>query len=74
VKYTRHIAGEMDGLVQRCVLCGQIICDYRGAMVYPPSAEPPKGWEPGEIFISVKTNPTHIVSQVFDEDEVESCQ
>lgn len=52
-KYIKHTVGEMDeDMVQRCVICGEIISDYRNAMV-PAGQKLPKGFEPGIIYVSI---------------------
>lgn len=68
----RHIAGELTDGVQRCVVCGYIISDYRGA-VHAISSDgtqwQPKGFREGEVF--VKGNFTSI-SPI--EDDFKDCE
>lgn len=41
-----HIAGEYVDLVQRCVRCGTVMTDNRGAN-YPEGQPPPGAWTEG---------------------------
>jgi hypothetical protein len=55
--YVRHIVGEMtEEGIQGCVICGEIITDYRGAMV-PEGTPPLRGFDAGDIYV-LKGNPT----------------
>lgn len=72
--YKKHIAGEMnsEGL-QMCVICGEILTDYRGAMV-PKGSAPLTGFPSGDIYVS-KGSPT--ISQTSNpspEYKVENCK
>lgn len=65
--YTRHILGEFDNnnRIQSCIICGEIIHDYRGAMYSPNSDGSPvveKGWQEGDFFISNDTWPQFMSS------------
>ena len=56
-KYIRHQVVEMDeSMVQRCVLCGEVISDYTNCM-YPIEQGPPVGWGAGSVYI-LPGNPT----------------
>lgn len=33
--YTKHVLGAFEDGIQRCILCGNIRHDYRGAMYAP---------------------------------------
>ena len=50
--WTQHIIGEPDleEQTQRCVLCGEVIIDYRG-ISYPEEQGPPPWWTAGPIYI-----------------------
>ncbi len=49
--YTRHIVGDADeDRVQHCLVCGEIVSDYSGAMAWTGDGGPPTGFAPGEIF------------------------
>jgi hypothetical protein len=48
--------------IQRCIICGEIIIDYRNVM-YPKDQDPPKAWSVGLIFVT-KTK-TGIVTQLY---------
>lgn len=48
--FTRHVVAAMDNTrVQHCVLCGEIINDYRNVMYH---GEPPKGFPKGFVYVS----------------------
>jgi hypothetical protein len=49
-QFVRHIVGQLDEGVQRCVICGEIISDYRNTMM-PAGTPPPKGFGAGEVFV-----------------------
>jgi hypothetical protein len=50
--YTQHTCGELNAeLMQYCIVCGAVISDYRNAM-WPGDQEPPKGYEPGPVYVS----------------------
>lgn len=48
MKAIKHIAGPLVDEVQRCVVCGDVISDYRGAMF--SSGTKPNGFPEGEVF------------------------
>ena len=55
--YTKHILGEFDQVeqVQRCIICGEIIHDYRNAMFAPDengNVPVNKGWASGQHYVS----------------------
>ncbi|MES2134495.1 MAG: hypothetical protein V4506_19265 [Bacteroidota bacterium] len=37
--------------VQRCIICGEIIIDYRNVM-YPKDQGPPTAWQTGPMFVT----------------------
>ncbi len=46
-----HIVAEMDEtLIQRCVICGEIIADYRNVL-YIKDDGPPTGWSAGRVYV-----------------------
>ena len=51
-----HLAGEPEGLVQKCSRCGYVLSDYNNAMGV--GAWSPSWWE-GEITVW-EGNPTHL--------------
>jgi hypothetical protein len=69
--FTKHVVGKMDGMIQRCIICGEIISDYTNAM-WPDDQSPPKGFAAGEIYIRYG-QPLIITSQISEEDEVVNC-
>lgn len=44
-----HIAGEYEDGLQRCVVCGAVLVDDRGA-AYCGDGPPPKGFAPGPVY------------------------
>lgn len=73
-KIIRHVVAEMDDdMIQRCVICGKIICDYSGGVMYPADHEPPKEFPAGEIFIQGK-NPTVYFNTIGENDQFEDCK
>lgn len=53
--YTKHILGEFYEGIQRCILCGEIIHDYRNVLYSPNEDGTPiieKGWVSGEFYSS----------------------
>ncbi len=72
-EYIKHVVVDMDeSMVQNCVLCGETICDYRGA-VWPIEQSSPKGWGSGDVFLSVKKNPTMMTSVLSNQDTFKPC-
>lgn len=69
--YTKHHAGSPEGLVQRCILCGEAICDYTNAM--GEGQWRPAFWEEGEIYVSVSKNPTITITSYPEGDIVLNC-
>lgn len=65
-QYTKHVVGEMVELVQRCLICGEVISDYRNAW-YPAGQDAPTGWAPGELFVS-SGNPIMFATSISDEE------
>lgn len=57
-----HVAGQMSGGVQHCVICGEILTDLRGAAYAVEPGQPAPvdtGWAPGPVTV-VKDGPqTH---------------
>jgi hypothetical protein len=73
MKFTKHIAGRYDQGLQRCILCGAVIIDDRGAM-WHGDGPPPRGWEEGEIFMSDGNPRMTMKADPSDEYEVKNCQ
>ncbi len=70
--YIRHIVTEMDeSMVQKCVLCGETISDYRNAM-WPLEQGPPKGFGTGPVYVK-KGTPTITTTILQPADAFESC-
>jgi hypothetical protein len=71
-KIIRHIVSEMDeNMIQRCIMCGEIIFDYSNA-AWPAEQEPPRGFAPGQLFIQGK-NPTSFFNELPDNENYEDC-
>ncbi len=47
--YVRHFAGEYKDDKQHCVVCGEIICDYRNVGFLGAK---PQGYPEGEVFVN----------------------
>jgi hypothetical protein len=69
--YVKHVVGELNGNVQRCVICGEIINDYRNAM-WPVGQPAPTGFAPGDLYIT-NGNPKMYVSSIDEYDTSENC-
>lgn len=63
-----HIAGELIDGVQRCVICGHILQDYRGASF--TGGQLPKVWS-SEGFVAVSGN---LMFAADDEFEGQQCK
>lgn len=76
MKWIKHIPGEMMDAVQLCIICGDVIGDYKHAMSFPPS--PPLSWPMGlPIYMTVGVNPQITVTSEPNEDiefEIENCK
>lgn len=77
MKYTKHLIAEMGvSLVQRCLLCGEIITDERNAM-RPAGSPEARGFQAGEIWVSEGRNPriTTIIRPDIQPEEgtIKSC-
>lgn len=52
IKFTHHVVADMDeSMVQRCVICGFVVSDYRNVMC-PAGSPPSRGFDAGSIFVS----------------------
>lgn len=76
--YIKHILGEFDeeGKIQRCIICGEIIHDYRGAMYAPEedgSIIESKGWAEGDFYMSTG-NPSYMTSREPDTANIILCK
>lgn len=74
-KYIHHIAGSMINGVQRCVICGFEIADYRNGMVFPApkQGDTIQGWAEGDIYFSETKNPTIINTLLHEKDTFINC-
>jgi hypothetical protein len=72
MKYLKHTVVDMDeGVVQRCVKCSEVICDYHGTM--SPDGYKPKGFAAGEVYVSIGSNPQITTSYLGDDEEAFDC-
>lgn len=73
MKFIRHIVLEMEDLVQRCLVCGQIVNDESNSVW--PKGKKPKGWPAGRLYIS-EGQPRHYTIQQYlpPDAEVENCK
>lgn len=62
----KHIAGEMIEGVQYCLICGQVLCDYRGA-VSPEKGWVPQGWPDGFIYVRGNMTSTSPLSEIVED-------
>ncbi len=49
-KTTRHIIGEMDNGIQRCVICGAELVNYQNCEVLGGGAIP--AWPTGDFYVT----------------------
>lgn len=78
MNYIKHILGEFsqEERTQRCIICGEVIHNYQGAMYAPNEDGSPvieRGWQEGEFYMSLNTNPTHMMSMKPGEGEIINC-
>lgn len=72
--WIEHQVVDMDEtMVQHCIVCGEVINDYRNAM-WPIDQGPPTGYSTGSVYISGK-NPTVFVTTRPNriEDVIQKC-
>lgn len=62
--YTEHTAGEMVDNVQRCVVCGVILIDYRHAMFDERYKQRMQGWPKGALYVSGNFSTTSLLPNV----------
>lgn len=71
--FYRHTVLSMEGLVQKCIICGETISDYRNTMA-PEGTPPPQGFAAGIVYVS-DGNP--VITQIADpapENQVIDCK
>lgn len=70
-----HQVVEMDeSMIQRCVICGQVISDYNGCM-QPAGSPPIKGFPVGRVYVTKDgLNPTIYKTELDPFDPVEPCK
>jgi hypothetical protein len=68
MKFTKHIVGEYEDGVQRCLICGFAVIDNRGLMS-PAGTPESKGYFPGPVFVS-DGNPR--ISMIAEPDEYQT--
>ena len=62
-KFVKHIVGPYEGHMQFCLICGEVICDYRHVLY---QGSPPSGFAEGELYIQGK-NPQSFFPGPFQE-------
>lgn len=73
MKFTKHIVADMDAsMVQRCLICGTVINDYRN-LVQASGSPVPKEYAAGEVFISDTNNPRISTIQEPTDYFIEDC-
>lgn len=72
MQFEEHVAGPYEGMIQYCVLCGAILCDYRNAM-WPAGQKPPAGFPEGTVFRRRQGDATYWQMELADGDTAESC-
>lgn len=73
MKYTEHIAGPIcEDNIQRCIICGAVICDNNG--VYSHDGSPPPSWPEGTLYVSNTNWPTVTMVDYPDGYDVEKCK
>jgi hypothetical protein len=72
MKFTQHQVLEMDStMVQRCLICGEVISDYRGLM--GPIDNPlPQGYAPGAVYKSDIGNPR--ITTIQQPEQFQKCK
>jgi len=71
--FIRHVIGELTDNIQRCVICGEVVNDYRGAM-WPAGQEAPTGFPKGDIYVSAQGNPKMFCSDISEYDTYINCK
>ncbi len=49
-KTTRHIIGDMDNGIQRCIICGEELVNYQGCYSSPGGSI--EAWRTGDFYVS----------------------
>lgn len=73
MKYTKHIAGKFENWMQHCIICGEVISDYRNSMM-PVGSPPPAGFPEGDVYISHSKNPQMFSREIASDDTFEDCK
>ena len=72
MKYIKHIVAEMDeSLIQRCLICGEVISDYRNTMA--PVGTVISGFPQGPVYVSDSKNPQIFSSEISTIDSSTDC-
>lgn len=77
MKYIKHIAGVLKDSVQRCIICGDVITDYRNTMVCqnPDGTVPAlNGFPEGDVYLSIQKSPQISTTMLSNEDEFVICK
>jgi hypothetical protein len=78
MELTKHIVAEMDeSMVQRCIIFGEVISDYRNCS-YLLDQGPPKGYSAGAVYVSNTKNPQIFLTEAAmsekDFEMVKNCR
>lgn len=72
-KFTQHQVAEInESKIQHCIICGEIISDYSGVM-FPEGETIPKGFQPGNVFVS-EGNPIEMKTTLLVGETFVNCQ
>lgn len=69
----RHVAGEMDDQIQRCVICGYEITNYQGA-VWIGGDGPPKGFATGDVYVTEYGGSREVSKFPPEDGHIEDCK
>lgn len=66
-KFVLHVVTALDEeMIQRCVLCGEVISDYSNS-VWPKDQIAPQGYAPGVVYVSEGSFPKIITKYLPEE-------
>lgn len=74
MKFIKHIVADMDeSMIQRCLICGTEVSNYRG-MMQEAGSPPPRGFAAGEVWVSNTRNPRITTIEETTDCETENCK
>lgn len=72
MEYIKHIVAEMDeSLIQRCLICGEVISDYRNTMA--PAGTVISGFTQGPVYVSDSKNPQIYCTELSEGETAKNC-